>query len=185
MLAVVTLYTFFAGWQSVSLSRQLKTAREANDLITKNFKSSQRAWVGSETVEIPTPAAEQPIVWSFVLKNFGNSPAMKVGIRDTAQLINAPRVDATTAWFLPTMLPDKTKGETLTIFNGQPYEFVGHIDFLLYPFQAEDVVQGKSVIVYYSEVTYTDIFGEVHKTHICRIWSKLGAAACGFGEDAD
>jgi hypothetical protein len=185
MLAVVMLYTIFAGMQTCSTAGQLSEARKVTRFTDENFRASQRAWVGPDTIEIPIPVADKPIVWRMVLKNYGISPAMSLEIRNIAQLINAPKVNPTTAMFLPTMLPPHGTGETTTIFNGELYTYLGGVNLSLYPSQVEDVIQGRSQIVYYAEITYLDIFGQKHITHVCRVWNSLGAAACGFGEDAN
>lgn len=161
-------------------SGQWNAAREANRLNGGNFRASQRAWVGSIGFDFVPIEAEKRTIF----KNSGNSPAMSVEIRDTAQLVGSPRVDPTIAWMLTAALPN-AGGKTLTMFNGQTYTDQGGRAFLLYPSQVQDISQGRSILVYTAEITYRDVFGTPHKTMLCQVLDSLGTHGCGFGEEAD
>ena len=175
LVASLGLWVFHGQWE---------VAQEGNRLSSLNFRAGQRAWVGIIGFEFVPPKPEQPIIWQTVLKNFGNSPAMGVEIRDTAQLVVSSRVDPTMAWMLTADLPNAT-GKTLTMFNGQTYTNQGGRNWLLYQSQIEDVNHGKAILVYVAEIQYRDIFGSAHKTMICQVMDALGTHGCGFGDQAD
>lgn len=173
--AVAGLLVFWGQWNA---------AKGANDINANNFRAGQRAWVGSTSFEFVPIEAEKPIIWRTVLKNFGNSPAMTVEIRDTAQLVVSAQVDPTMAWMLTATLPNAT-GRTLTMFNGQTYTDQGGRNFLVTQKQVQDINEGRSILVYIAEIKYRNIFESPHKTMLCQVLDNLGTHGCGFGEQAD
>jgi hypothetical protein len=190
-LVVVILYTLFAGWQSLSISGQLKTARDANeaardanDAITKNFRASQRAWIGPSSTEMPPLLVMKPVIWRVFYRNYGNSPAMKVRIRETNEMYISGQLN-----YIPEALkqitPPADNGKTMTIFNGETVLSAGVPMVVLSSKELDSAIKGYTLLIYRAQIDYQDIFGASHTTKVCQVWTPHGAGSCGFGEEAN
>lgn len=177
---LVFIYAGLTAWQASSASGQLKEARRSTDAAVQNFQMGQRAWIGTSSAEIPDPVPEKALVWRITYKNFGNSPAMNVQIRETIQLFNSSRIDETAITFLSLNLPKAQN--SLSMFNNQTYTDTGGINFVLTEDQVSQVKREAALIVYIAEVSYRDIFGIPRTTKVCELWSPLRTKKCGVGE---
>ncbi len=141
-----------------------------------NFKLQQRPWVGPEFPSrmkddpvISGVAANQPFRWDYVMKNYGNSPALRARGHARAYVLTAGfgdwgfiRRNIETLELLP--------NSENTIFNGTEIPDSGVSDRLLPEQDFIDLQNGKTLIVLGGRIEYFDEAGSLHNTTWCMVY---------------
>ena len=155
-LAVAVAAVCFYGWQANSLSRQVAALSETIELM----KNDQRAWVGG--IE-PRLDAGPPIKAIIALRNFGQSPALKIKSKVELRIKGLQEVP-------PDPPPVEGPGSTSVLQPTQemttdctPDKPVGIAD-----------ITGRKVAAYFvGRIEYEDIFEESHHTTFAYIFKPV------------
>jgi hypothetical protein len=166
LLAAVVVY----GWQARSLSKQVAALEET----VKLTRNDQRAWVGVARIDGSSDDALDLGAKAYI-GNFGKSPALRLEQKLNNRLM--PREEA--------FAPDyrgASRGSIGVLFPGG--EQIGF--FPSHKWKPEEVAAVKantSILYRYGEITYYDVFDEVHphKTTFCDRLVYSDSAPVGWG----
>jgi hypothetical protein len=152
---------------------QAKSTQSQVDVIQKQMREDQRAWVTLEVMKDPIFTAHQPVTFAVEVVNIGKSAARNVRVTIGVQKVStteAPRFDYKYAghYFVGVHFPQHP--ETLT---------AGWIDTLpgstepvrprIFEKDIQDIKEGKFCFAVYGRVEYMDIFDVPHTTSFCQL----------------
>jgi hypothetical protein len=180
-IAVVTLYTFFAGWQSLTTAGQLKEARKIAEATDKDFRIEQRPLIRLAPDGSKIAITEgQPLEISITAADIGKTPARGVDIFVAVEK------------FSPTETPnlefrEGDPGIRITsgiLYPSEILNFKAHWARSTSPgtsqpiiISQQDVEDWNAKRIYFAihgTVIYADIFGKPHWTHLCQTLTATG-----------
>jgi hypothetical protein len=145
----------------------------------RNFKQSQRPWVGAY-FKSPVFKVEQgsPIVYSFAIHNFGQSPALNAQTKHQIEVIPNKNDGNSAEWNKTQQVMDNidttAQPDNQTIFNGQDVPVIGTSYPVFWPEvgpkQAEAIQNETLILALFGKVTYSDIFGDAHVSTFCVVY---------------
>lgn len=128
----------------------------------KAGQAEQQAWVG---LLLPTasPLSREGGGFAIKLRNFGQTPALKVLIADNVVIEDLDQPSGAQA-----TVPDRSPMAAGTLMPGS--EFATDIGFRTTPEGIISLAQGKVRAVNYALITYEDIYHRRHTTRSCFYW---------------
>jgi hypothetical protein len=138
-------------------------ARKQLALVHEQMVRDQRAWIGAH-IHMDTTPQQTPyfFTYAYIFKNYGKSPAFDVLSKDNGEVfgIRFPKSPKYYKPASPLEVPSKS-----ALFPGDSGALSGtaHIT----PAQLAEITAGTKWFYSYGTITYKDIFGQTHITHVC------------------
>lgn len=208
VLAIYTLLTAYQSWQAKRTADATVKAAEAAEQQIKataeQFRQDQRAWIGVQSMAIRIPMdPEQPIAAQAGMVNFGKTFAQKVAVdfsllftheeRDIAAYVKHrdPNVsvqgDTPNAAYTASLPPNIPY--PLNVSYQDPANTGASLKLRKqYRQLLDDWLKERKYFIYlYGNISYSDVFGQLHHTTFCGEWnpSVNGFDNCTTYNDAD
>jgi hypothetical protein len=178
--SVLKLIAFAIGIYGVIIYKgQWQAALDANQLSSDNFKRAQRAWVNAnfQTPVFNLGDSTTPFGYSFMVHNYGTSPALNVRVTEMFGEVFTPHPNFTQIQAtINSLTPDEAN--SVSIFNGQELPITKSKKIgggILTPQEREGLANRSIVIVVGGKIFYSDIFTKPnekpHETTYCIYYS--------------